>query len=454
MFSKLNKLFSSVKLAIFLLISIAVLSMIGTFINQGQTISQYKVIFGAKIFALLYWLGVLNIYGSWYFITLSVLLAVNLIVASANALPHALKAIFGPYPSFDEISAKKNHKAAYEKFTTKKNNNEIISTLNSVFGKPIVQNASGEENGKGELYYSKNAVFRLSPYIAHLSILIIMTGVILNVIYGFRSSANINEGAKTNVAYLTTNGKPIKLPFTIALDKYRTYYYPNGMPKAYVSTIGIIKNHVRVLTGTIKVNHPLTYKGITIYQASYGKYAPNRYGILVVDFKDIKNKKMVFAQTEKLYNAGINGVKFELIKNPGSRLHPYYIKLSNGKILYFKVFRLKNSNFPFIIAKNKNTGFLFTPKVKTFYFSGMQITRNSYVPVIWFGSIILVVSLFFSFFFNHNEIWVKISENEPDKKGESKGKKTIEIMGMPKKKFESFYKAFNNKTAAVKRKLL
>lgn len=456
MFSKLNKFFSSVKLALFLLISIAILSMIGTFINQGQSMSQYKVVFGAKAFAILYWLGFLNIYNSWYFIALSVLLAINLITASANSLPYALKSVFGPYPSFGEISAKKNPKAAYENFTTKKNHGEIVSILNSVFGKPATEKATESENGTGatDVYYSKNAIFRLSPYIAHLSILIIMAGVILNVTYGFRSFARINEGAKTNVAYFVGNGKPVKLPFTITLDKYRTYYYPNGMPKAYVSTLGIIENHVRVLTGKIKVNHPLTYKGITIYQASYGTYKPNQYGILVADFKNVKNKKMIFAQTGKYYDAGINGVKFELKKNPESPQNPYYIKLADGKILYFKIFRLRNSNFPFIVARNKNTVFVFTPEVKTFYYSGMQITRNSYTSVIWFGSIILIASLFFSFFFNHTETWVRISESEPGKNGGNKGKNKVEIIGVPKKKFESFYKSFNKKTAAVKRKLL
>ena len=215
MFSKLNKFFSSIKLAIFLFISIAVFSMVGTFINQGDTESQYRTIFGPQAYHVLYWLGFLNIYDSWYFIGLAVLLIINLVTASVNIFPRTLKAVFGPYPSFNEMMDKKGPKAAYEIIESKKNTEEIKKVLNSKFGKPFIEL-------KEELYYSKNSIFRFSPFIAHFSIIIIIIGVFLNFHYGFRSYTNIKVGEKTNISYLTKNQKPIKLPFTIRLDIYET----------------------------------------------------------------------------------------------------------------------------------------------------------------------------------------------------------------------------------------
>ena len=158
--------------------------MVGTFINQGDTASQYRTIFGPQAYHVLYWLGFLNIYGSWYFIGLAALLAVNLVTASANIFPHTLKAVFGPYPSFKEMMDKKSPKAVYEVVESKKNAGETKKVLSEKFGRPF----SETEN---ELYYSKNSIFRFSPYIAHLSVIIIIIGVILNVKYGFRSYTNI-----------------------------------------------------------------------------------------------------------------------------------------------------------------------------------------------------------------------------------------------------------------------
>ena len=134
MLSKLNKFISSVKLAIFLFITIAILAMIGTFINQGDTIKQYKTIFSPAAYHVLYWLGFLNIYDSWYFIALALLLIVNLIAASINMFPRTIKAVFGPYPSFQEVSQKKNHKAVYETIETKKKPEELKNIIGKKFG--------------------------------------------------------------------------------------------------------------------------------------------------------------------------------------------------------------------------------------------------------------------------------------------------------------------------------
>ena len=441
MLSKLNKFFSSVKLAIFLFIAIAAFSMVGTFINQGDTASQYRTIFGPQAYHVLYWLGFLNIYGSWYFIGLSALLVINLVTASVNIFPHTLKAVFGPYPSFKEMMDKKSPKAVYEVVESKKNAGETKKVLNEKFGKPF----SETEN---ELYYSKNSIFRFSPYIAHLSVIIIIIGVILNVKYGFRSYTNIKVGEKTDVSYSTKNQKPVKLPFTIRLDDYRTEYYKDGIPKSYISKISIIKNHVSVAEKNIEVNHPFTYGGITIYQASYGHYKPTAAKLLIVSLKNRKSEKVVYAEFGKLYDAGINNIKFRFIpyKHPGKDEIPFYIELSNKRILKFNVLPYKNKSMPLIFAKYHDVVFLYNG-VKNYYYSGVEITKNAYTSVVWFGSIMLIAALFFSFFFNHGETWVKLSDSKD-------GKKTrVEILAVPKKKFESFYKNFNKKIAGIKKDL-
>ncbi len=439
MFSKLYKFFSSVKLAIFLFIAIAALSMVGTFINQADTASQYKTIFGPQVYHILYWLGFLDIYGSWYFIGLAVLLVINLITASASILPHTFKTVFGPYPSFDETAAKKSPKAIYEIIESKKDVHEITKVLNSKLGKPFSEK---------ELYYSKNSIFRLSPFIAHFSVIIIIIGVFLNFHYGFRSYTNIKVGEKTNISYLSKNHKPIKLPFTLSLDNYRTLYYKDGIPKSYISKISIIKNHVAVATKNIKVNHPFTYGGITIYQASYGHYKPTAAKLSIVSLKNRKSEKIVYAEFGKLYDTGINNIKFRFIpyKHPKKDEIPFFIELSNNKILKFYVLPYKKHSMPLIFAKYQNTVFLYNG-VKNYYYSGVEITKNAYTSVIWAGSIILIIALFFSFFFNHTETWVKLTPLKD-------GKKTrIEILAVPKKKFESFYNKFNKLIAGIKKDL-
>ena len=47
--------------------------------------------------------------------------------------------------------------------------------------------------------------------------------------------------------------------------------YPGGEPKEYLSRIEIIDNGRTVAKADVRVNHPVSYKGTNIYQASYGK---------------------------------------------------------------------------------------------------------------------------------------------------------------------------------------
>lgn len=42
------------------------------------------------------------------------------------------------------------------------------------------------------------------------------------------------------------------------------------MIKDYKSNLTIIEDAKEILTKTIEVNHPLSYKGMSFYQASYG----------------------------------------------------------------------------------------------------------------------------------------------------------------------------------------
>ncbi len=458
MFSKLNNFFSSVKLAIFLFIAIAAIAMIGTFINQGNTINQYKKIFGPAAYHILYRLGFLNIYDSWYFIGLAALLIVNLVFASANIFPQTLKAVFGPFPSFKETLDKKTPKGVFETLESKKTAEEIKKNLNLKFGKPFVKK-QGDNGGSTELYYSKNSVFRFSPFIAHLSVIIIIVGVLLNFKYGFRSYTNIKVGEKTNVSYLLKNQKPVKLPFVIRLDKYQTKYYPDRIPKAYISTISIIKNHVTVLTKNMEVNHPVTYDGITIYQASYGHYKPTKVivRILSLNLKNPAYRKYINAAIGKSYPAGVGGISFSFIpyKHPKKGRLPFYLNIIKNdkknavKKVRFHILPDKNLKEPMIFAKYKHMVFLYTgiAQVKTYYYSGMEISKNKYVSLVWIGCIILIVSMFFAFFFNQAQTWVRLTEAEG-------GKKTIiEIISVPKKKFESFYKRFNKNIADIKKEL-
>ena len=88
----------------------------------------------------------------------------------------------------------------------------------------------------------------------------------------FRANMTIPEGGRGDVAFLRVRDGYLvqELPFTVALKEFRIEHYATGQPKSFESDLLIRDSeHAQPLAATIRVNHPLTYKGITIYQSDF-----------------------------------------------------------------------------------------------------------------------------------------------------------------------------------------
>lgn len=61
-----------------------------------------------------------------------------------------------------------------------------------------------------------------------------------------------------------------ELPFTILLKKFTIDFYSTGMPKLFASEV-VVRDHETGTSfpATIKVNQPLIYRGVAVYQSSF-----------------------------------------------------------------------------------------------------------------------------------------------------------------------------------------
>jgi len=76
--------FCSLKLTMFLLISLAVISIIGTIVPQGTVPPEYLATISPAKFQIYKALGFFDMYHSWWFILLLYLLTVNLVACSIS----------------------------------------------------------------------------------------------------------------------------------------------------------------------------------------------------------------------------------------------------------------------------------------------------------------------------------------------------------------------------------
>ena len=95
------KAFASLKLTIVLLLTLAATSIIGTLIPQNESAAAYVQAFGEFGYRLFALLGIFNMYQSWWFRSLILLLTANIVVCSIDRLQLTWKIIFVRHPKFN-----------------------------------------------------------------------------------------------------------------------------------------------------------------------------------------------------------------------------------------------------------------------------------------------------------------------------------------------------------------
>jgi cytochrome c biogenesis protein len=119
----------------------------------------------------------------------------------------------------------------------------------------------------------------VASIVFHGSFFILLVGVLYGKAGGFVGNAAVVEGdsfveARANYDNLsegilsTTHDG-----FQVKVDSFTASYWPSGSPKDFTSRVRIYDGGRLVESRSIQVNHYVDYRGVKIYQASYG-WAP------------------------------------------------------------------------------------------------------------------------------------------------------------------------------------
>lgn len=98
----------------------------------------------------------------------------------------------------------------------------------------------------------------------HLSLLLILAGAVLSAYLGRTAYVELGVGDKVDLA-------PYGFPgFTLFVRDFRIEYYPTLEPRQYISLLRLETGWGSTKEEEVKVNHPLKFEGLKIYQKSYG----------------------------------------------------------------------------------------------------------------------------------------------------------------------------------------
>lgn len=430
---KIWDFFASVKLAIVIFAVLSVTSIIGTIIEQNaepeRNIKLLAKFFGSSkaptAFKIFDSLGFMDMYHSWWFITILLLFATNLIICSIDRLPKILKLVKEPVKPLSE-----DHFKGFgikREIVLKGKPEKVKVTIESAIKKTLGLNPSEIREEKGyQLFSEKGNLTRLGVYITHFSILIILIGAIIGIFFGFKGFLNLPEGEVSDVAF-TRNGQEISLGFHIRCDDFNVDFYGNSdMPKEYSSILTVIDNGQEVMKKRIKVNEPLKYKGITFYQSSYGIVpgsGERSFFILRITPSGGKTEevRLRFGETFKIPNTEMTG-KIEdfspaiAFDQTTGRPFTYAEQMSNPAVYISFSEKEKPKYSGWILKRHPGTWNLPEGHIVEFVdlwgiqYTGLQVRRDPGVWVVYLGCIVMAIGLYIAFFMSHKRLWVRLIE--------------------------------------------
>ncbi len=434
-------LLCSVRLSIFLIILLAMASIFGTLIKQNASPMEYIHQFGPGLYGFLNRLSIFDMYHSWWFRGILALLAINIISCSSTRFPRIWRKITRPKAEIHKVQIVDLPYAKQLKrsLSPEKAAGKACSIVRGIFKKPHLS----ETPEATIIFAERGRMSRLGVYITHLSILIILLGALIGSLFGFKGFVNIPEGETIDRIFIREpqGMMPKTLGFKVKCDDFRiTYYDLNAqerLVKEYISTLTLLENGKEVMKKEVRVNHPLSFNGLRFYQSSYGSIP--EITLTVENENQGENFSLVALEGERVRIPG-SEASFEILK-----YHPKIHDFGEGiSMALFKPMAMPQRFWLLKVRSKLIDGYQLTLKgVTQREYTGLQVTKDPGIWVVWAGCILLVWGLMVAFFSSHQRIWVLIP----------RGESTILVSGTANKNRMAFERKFNKAIATLKREV-
>jgi cytochrome c biogenesis protein len=252
-----------------------------------------------------------------------------------------------------------------------------------------------------------NTPYWIGTHIGHIGLIVVLLGGIITQMFGW----------KMEEFFFMNELKWIpKAGFSVKAYDFQIEHYPDGTVKTYIGDIAVVDNNQEVKRKVIKVNEPLIYKNVYMYQAYYGN-AWDHFTTANFQIIDRKSRRVL---------AEVKNLEFNVNRNiPALGLtvlaDAFYADFRFDRATRKAWTETAQHNNPAIHFKFSKNGKLFTEQyamtkfpqinmsqspydiVVTGYdaprFTGLIIKWDPGMKVVWAGFLILIVGLTMSCYF-------------------------------------------------------
>lgn len=390
------KKLANLKLAIVILLVIAIITSIGSIIEQGRDLAFYQTTYSSSLFGVAGWqiilvIGLNSIYTTWWFLGLLFTLGLSLSCCTFLQQLPTLK-FSRRYYFYKQINQ-------FNKLPFKIKRLKVFQTH---LGYALIRKQYSLFQQYNAIYAYKGLISRIGPIIVHLSIICILVGSTLGALTGFNSQELIPETEIFHTQNIIKTGLFSSISQkTFRINDFWATYNMDNQIKQFYSDISVLNGKgLEFKRKTISVNNPLLVNDLIIYQTDWS--------ILGIRLNLMKNDlnattiqlpilKLNNTSNQKIWVSSLSSIKENvilLVKNNRGQISLYnkegkFLKNINlGEDLNIIDLDLKNINIIDIISS-----------------TGIQIKSDPGVKLIYIGFLFLIISSLISYI-SFSELWL------------------------------------------------
>ena len=367
------KFLSSMRFAIILLVILAVVCSLGSFITQGQTYAWYASRYSERTAALIIALHLDDAFHSWWFILISSFLCINLIACNVVRVPGLIKRT----KSKEEVQPSVRAEGVKD-----------VQAFFTAMG--MKKPSETTRNGHKALYSSKNTIGIWGAWICHVGVLLLILGYGLGqmtykeyTVYGVPGTTMV--AGDTNLA--------------VTIDDFHIDYREDGSVEQYTSdlTVRDLTGNRETRSASVSVNNPADIYGLRFYQNSTGWAARVK---IQKDGEDLQESVVCAGDILPVSDKPELVILFNsFYPDVTGYLYSVYFQ---GRILGMNILLPED-----VLTIDEYTVTFSEPQTYTL----IQIKRDSFTFLAFIGGIVIMAGLFLAFYIQPRKIWAEQQED-------------------------------------------
>lgn len=393
---------ADLRLAIILLLAIAVLSITGTVIEQGESLRFYQqnypespALYGFLTWKVILGWGLNHVYSTWWYLSLLILFGTSLTACTFTRQLPALKAArkwkyYQKPTQFEKLALSAELKQGSVK---------SLALLLQEQNYRVFQ----QDNA---LYARKGIIGRIGPIVVHAGMLIVLAGGIWGIFTGFFAQEMVASGSSFQIRNIIEAGplanSQIPTDWSVRVNRFWIDYTNEGAIDQFYSDLSIISDRGEELKQkTIYVNEPLRYDGVTFYQTNWSIAA------VQVQLNNSPIFQLPMAKLDTQGAGDIWGTWIPTKPDMSAGVSLLAKDLQGTVLIYNQKGELANA---LRIGQSLEINGVNLQLVDVIGNTGLQIKADPGVPIVYTGFGLLMLGVIMSYF-SHSQIWALETNN-------------------------------------------